>query len=577
MPHRTPIFRFSPPAPDRARFPVIRYVFITGGVISALGKGLASAALGAILEARGLKVTLIKLDPYINIDPGTMNPFQHGEVYVTEDGTETDLDLGHYERFVNRTMGRRNNCTTGRIYQRVIEKERRGEYMGATVQVIPHITDEIKHFIHQGAENADLALVEIGGTAGDIESLPFLEAIRQMRIEFGSTRTLFIHLTLVPYVQAAGELKTKPSQHSVKELRSIGIQPDVLLCRSAWPLSEAERSKMALFTNVHDTAIISAVDVNNIYRIPLLFQQQGLDQIVVRSLELNVPEADLSSWDAVVEAAEHPGDEVQIAMVGKYVNLPDSYKSLSEALAHAGLHNRTRLHMHYIDSEEIERNGVGCLREMDVILVPGGFGQRGIKGKIEAVRYARTQRVPFLGICLGMQIAVIELARNRAGLEGANSTEFDAATPHPVIGLVTQWRDQDGSIQQRDGQQGLGGSMRLGGQQCRLKAGTLVASLYGDEIIRERHRHRYEFNNRYIDQLQQVGLCISGISMDGELVEIIELPEHPWFLACQFHPEFTSTPLKGHALFTGLIRAARSHAAGEFSRQSAGIDEAVQL
>ena len=533
-----------------------RFVFVTGGVVSSLGKGIASASLGALLEARGLRVTLLKLDPYINVDPGTMSPFQHGEVYVTEDGTETDLDLGHYERFVRTRMTRSNNFTTGRIYLNVIQKERHGDYLGGTVQVIPHITDEIKRCILEGADDVDVALVEIGGTVGDIESQPFLEAIRQLRMELGSERSLFMHLTLVPYIDAVGEIKTKPTQHSVKELRSIGIQPDILVCRTDRPLPENERKKVALFTNVDESAIISAVDVDNIYKVPRLFHEQGLDEIVTRKFRLDVRQADLSEWDAVVDAMEHPTGEVNIAMVGKYIDLADSYKSLSEALVHAGIHTRTRINIRYVDSEAIEHSGPKSLQDMDAILVPGGFGTRGIEGKIQAVRYARENRIPYLGICLGMQVAVIEFARNVAGLEGANSTEFDPATPHPVIALITEWLDRGGRVEQRSEGSDLGGTMRLGGQQCRLIEGTLVHDMYDQDVIVERHRHRYEFNNGYRHELEEKGMVISGVSMDEKLVEIIELASHPWFIGCQFHPEFTSTPRDGHPLFTGFIRAA---------------------
>lgn len=534
------------------------FVFITGGVVSSLGKGIASASLAAILEARGLKVTLLKLDPYINVDPGTMSPFQHGEVYVTEDGAETDLDLGHYERFVRTTMGKSNNYTAGRIYLNVIQKERRGDYLGGTVQVIPHITDEIKRCIIKGAGDAQVAMVEIGGTVGDIESQPFLEAIRQMRIELGPEHTLFIHLTLVPFIAAVGEIKTKPTQHSVKELRSIGIQPDILLCRTDSPLPDNERKKMALFTNVEESAIISAVDVNNLYRIPRMLHEQGLDEIVTRRFHLDVPPADLHEWDNVVEAIEHPKREVNIAMVGKYIDLADSYKSLTEALKHAGIHTRTTVNITYIDSENIEINGVACLENMDAILVPGGFGNRGIEGKIAAVRYAREHGIPYLGICLGMQVAVIEFARHVVGLPGACSTEFNKSTEHPVIALITEWQDASGNVEQRHEDSDLGGTMRLGGQQCRLLEGSRVRMLYDTDIITERHRHRYEFNNNYKDQLTGAGLVISGVSIDTKLVEIIELPDHPWFIACQFHPEFTSNPRDGHPLFSGFIRAANA-------------------
>ncbi len=541
-----------------------KFIFVTGGVVSSLGKGIASASLGAILEARGLNVTLLKLDPYINVDPGTMSPFQHGEVYVTDDGAETDLDLGHYERFVRTTMGKRNNYTTGRIYLNVIQRERRGDYLGGTVQVIPHITDEIKKCIIEGAGDAQIAMVEIGGTVGDIESQPFLEAIRQLRFELGAENTLFMHLTLVPYIAAAGETKTKPTQHSVKELRSIGIQPDVLLCRTEkQPLPDDQRKKVALFTNVEESAIISGVDVDNIYKIPRSLHEQGLDEIVARKLKLDIPRADLSEWDAVVEAMASPQGEVNIAMVGKYIDLADSYKSLTEALTHAGIHTRTRVNISYVDSEEIETTGTGNLRDMDAILVPGGFGNRGIDGKIAAIKYARENHVPYLGICLGMQLAVIEYARHQLGFQDANSTEFDRKTEHPVIALITEWMEQDGTIEQRDEGTDLGGTMRLGGQQCQLLEGSHVRELYGKDVITERHRHRYEFNNRYKTQMQEAGMNITGLSMDGQLVEIIELADHPWFVACQFHPEFTSTPRDGHPLFSGFIAAASDYRKAE--------------
>jgi CTP synthase len=537
-----------------------RFIFITGGVVSSLGKGIAAASLAAVLEARDLRVTLIKLDPYINVDPGTMSPFQHGEVFVTHDGAETDLDLGHYERFVCLTAGRRNNFTTGRIYENVIRKERRGDYLGGTVQVIPHITDEIKRCIRLGAGEADIALVEIGGTVGDIESLPFLEAIRQMGLELGRERSLFIHLTLVPYIKSSGELKTKPTQHSVKELRSIGIQPDMLLCRSDREVPAEERRKIALFTNVEPKAVINVPDADTIYRIPLLLHAQGVDDIVARKLRLdNLPPAQLADWERVVRAIETPAGEVDIAMVGKYVDLTDAYKSLNEALLHAGLHTHTRVNIHYIDSEQIEREGVACLEEMDAILVPGGFGERGIEGKIAAVRHAREHRIPYLGICLGMQVAVIEFARHVAGLEGAHSTEFRKDTPHPVIALITEWTDEGGNLQQRQEGGDLGGSMRLGAQPCRLAPDSLARATYGREVVTERHRHRYEFNNRYREPLRAAGLALSGHSLDDRLVEMIELPGHPWFLGCQFHPEFTSTPRGGHPLFQGFVRAAGRH------------------
>ena len=539
-----------------------RYIFITGGVVSSLGKGIAAASLGAILEARGLKVTMMKLDPYINVDPGTMSPFQHGEVFVTEDGAETDLDLGHYERFVGFKASKLNNFTTGRIYENVIRKERRGEYLGATVQVIPHITDEIKHSVRAGAGDADIAMVEVGGTVGDIESLPFLEAIRQMGVEEGHSNALFIHLTLLPYVSAAGELKTKPTQHSVKELRSIGIQPDILLCRSEKVLPENERKKIALFTNVEEKAVISVKDVDNIYKVPLWLHAQKLDQIVSDKLRLDpLPEADLSDWKAVVSAMEFPEAEVTIGMVGKYVDLTESYKSLNEALTHAGIKAHARVKIQYIDSEklETEEDVDSILGSLDAILVPGGFGLRGVEGKIRAVQYAREHKVPYLGICLGMQVAVIEFARHKAGLGDAHSTEFVATTKNPVIGLITEWQTEDGSIERRSADSDLGGTMRLGGQACLLSADSLARQTYGADQIVERHRHRYEFNNNYRDILTQNGLVLSGTSVDGNLVEMVELKEHPWFLACQFHPEFTSRPRQGHPLFTGFVKAARKH------------------
>ncbi len=533
-----------------------KYIFVTGGVVSSLGKGIASASLAAILEARGLKVTLLKLDPYINVDPGTMSPFQHGEVYVTEDGAETDLDLGHYERFVRTTMTKRNNFTSGRIYENVIRKERRGDYLGGTVQVIPHITDEIKQSIIRGAEGADVAMVEIGGTVGDIESLPFLEAIRQMSVEEGHDNVLFMHLTLLPYIPTAGELKTKPTQHSVKELRSIGIQPDILVCRADRMVPDDERRKIALFTNVEERAVISSIDVDSIYKIPLVLHKQKLDSIVVDKLRLDCPEADLSEWQEVADAMEHPAHETTIAMVGKYVDLTEAYKSLSESLLHAGVKTRTKINIIYIDSEEIEESGTGCLEGMDAILVPGGFGERGVEGKIEAVRFAREKKVPYLGICLGMQVACIEFARNMAGLPEAHSTEFDRKAKEPVIALITEWMEADGTIETRSESSDLGGTMRLGGQDCRLEAGSRVREVYGQEVIHERHRHRYEFNNNYRARLTEAGLQVTGISGHGDLVEVVELPDHPWFIACQFHPEFTSTPRDGHPLFSGFVRAA---------------------
>ncbi len=542
------------------------YVFITGGVVSSLGKGITSACLGAILEARGLSISMIKLDPYINVDPGTMSPFQHGEVFVTHDGTETDLDLGHYERFVRTAKGGRNsNFTTGRIYGSVIGKERRGEYLGATVQVIPHITDEIKQSVKKGAGDADVCLVEIGGTVGDIESLPFLEAIRQMGIELGHDRVVYVHLTLVPYIPTSSEIKTKPTQHSVKELRSIGIQPDILVCRSELPLPDEQRRKIALFTNVEEQAVISAYDADDLYKIPAMMHEQGLDDIVARQLGLELPEADLSEWDAIVEAKRNPESEVDVAMVGKYMDLKDSYISLVEALMHGGIHTRTRVNIHFIESRDIEEQGVGCLRNMDGIVVPGGFGDRGIEGKILTVQFARESGIPYLGICLGMQVAVIEAARNLAGLDGAMSTEFNKQTPHPVVALITEWQDVSGDVEQRDEESDLGGTMRLGAQQISLAEGSLAARNYGATSIEERHRHRYEVNNNYRAQLEEAGLRFSGTSVD-DLVEMVEIPDHPWFLASQFHPEFTSNPRDGHPLFLGFITAARQHHEGKLPK-----------
>ncbi len=534
-----------------------RFVFVTGGVVSSLGKGIASASLGAILEARGLKVAMVKLDPYINVDPGTMSPFQHGEVFVTQDGTETDLDLGHYERFVRTTTGRNSNFTTGRIYERVIAKERRGDYLGATVQVIPHITDEIKRSIELGAEGADVCMVEIGGTVGDIESLPFLEAIRQMGVELGRGLCVYMHLTLVPVVGGSGEIKTKPTQHSVKELRGIGIQPDVLLCRCKHPLPEEQRRKIALFTNVEERAVISAVDAEDIYQIPMLLHEQGLDDIVVGKLGITAPPTDLTEWRQVVNAKANPDGQVDIAMVGKYVQIRDSYLSLHEALMHGGLKTRTRVNIHYIESTDIEQHDTHALQGMDAILVPGGFGERGIEGKILSARYAREHGVPYLGICLGMQVAIVEFGRHVLGLTGANSTEFNRVTPHPVIALISEWRDQVRGMQTRDEASSKGGTMRLGAQEVLLGAGTRAREIFGKDVILERHRHRYEFNNNYLDRYRQGGFRFSGFSRD-ELVEVIELPNHPWFVATQFHPEFTSTPRDGHPLFSGFIRAARA-------------------
>jgi CTP synthase len=535
-----------------------RFVFVTGGVVSSLGKGIAAASLGAILEGRGLKIAMVKLDPYINVDPGTMSPFQHGEVFVTNDGTESDLDLGHYERFVRTTTGRHSNFTTGRIYERVIAKERRGDYLGATVQVIPHITDEIKRSIMLGAGDSDVCMVEIGGTVGDIESLPFLEAIRQLGVELGRNNCVFLHLTLVPIVGGSGEIKTKPTQHSVKELRGIGIQPDVLLCRCKNPLPDEQRRKIALFTNVEERAVISGIDADDIYKIPMLLHEQGLDEIVVDKLRLNVPPADLTEWKQVVAAKANPDGQVDIAMVGKYVQVKDSYISLNEALTHAGVKTRTRVNVHYIESTDIEKHGTHALSGMDAILVPGGFGERGIEGKIAAVRFARENKIPYLGICLGMQLAVIEYGRHVLGLENANSTEFNRATAHPVIALITEWQDVAKGEQKRDDTTGKGGTMRLGSQEVRVAPNTLARAIYGDENVFERHRHRYEFNNGYRDRYTQSGFRFSGLSKD-DLVEIIELPGHPWFVATQFHPEFTSTPRDGHALFTGFVKAARQH------------------
>ena len=534
-----------------------RFIFITGGVVSSLGKGITAASLGAILESRGLKVCLMKLDPYINVDPGTMSPFQHGEVFVTEDGTETDLDLGHYERFVRTKTGRDSNFTTGRIYSEVIARERRGDYLGATVQVIPHITDEIKQSVVRGADGADVCLVEIGGTVGDIESLPFLEAIRQMGVELGRERAIYIHLTLVPYIAASKEIKTKPTQHSVKELRSIGIQPDILVCRSEQLLPAEQRAKIALFTNVEERAVISAIDVDDLYKIPLMLEEQGLDAIVIDKLRLDARDADLSEWRAVVEARATPEAEVTIAMVGKYVDLKDSYISLTEALRHAGIQTRTRVNISYVEASDLEEDGVGELTDVDAILVPGGFGDRGIEGKIRAVQLAREKGIPYLGICLGLQVAVIEFARNVVGLDGAHSTEFAPGTAHPVIALITEWQDASGIRQERSEESDLGGTMRLGAQRCNLRAGTSAREIYGSESIYERHRHRYEFNNTYMERLSQRGLIFSGLSDDG-LVEVVELADHPWFLACQFHPEFTSNPRDGHPLFTSFVTAARS-------------------
>ncbi|WP_311063308.1 CTP synthase [Halomonas sp. DWK9] len=538
-----------------------RYIFVTGGVVSSLGKGIASASLAAILEARGLKVTMLKLDPYINVDPGTMSPFQHGEVFVTEDGAETDLDLGHYERFIRTKMTQRNNFTTGRVYEHVLRKERRGDYLGGTVQVIPHITDEIKQRVYAGGEGFDVALVEIGGTVGDIESLPFLESIRQIRSELGASRALYMHLTLVPYIKTAGETKTKPTQHSVKELRSIGIQPDILICRSEVELEESERRKIALFTNVEERAVVPLQDADTIYRIPLMLHEHGLDDIVCDKLRLEAAPADLSEWVKVLDAKLNPLKSVSIAMVGKYMELLDAYKSLNEALIHAGIQGRIKVNVDYIDSEDIERHGTERLAGKDAILVPGGFGERGVEGKILTAQFARENNIPYLGICLGMQVAVIEFARNVAGWKDANSTEFTHDTKHPVVGLITEWINAEGKIELRDAASDLGGTMRLGGQVCHLASGSKAREAYGADEIVERHRHRFEVNNQFIDELEAAGLVISGKSVDQSLVEVVELADHPWYVACQFHPEFTSTPRDGHPLFSGFVNAAFEHKA----------------
>jgi len=538
-----------------------RYVFVTGGVVSSLGKGIAAASLAAILEARGIKVTLLKLDPYINVDPGTMSPFQHGEVFVTEDGAETDLDLGHYERFTHTTMQRRNNFTTGRVYSSVLKKERRGDYLGGTVQVIPHITDEIKRRVIAGAEGADVAVIEIGGTVGDIEGLPFLEAARQLRVEMGPSRSLLMHLTLVPYIATAGEIKTKPTQHSVKELRSIGLQPDILLCRCTVEIPDSARKKISLFTNVEERAVIPLLDADSIYRIPGMLHAMGLDDFVVERFGLECPPADLSEWDDVIKREfSEPLAKVRIAMVGKYMDLLDAYKSLNEAVKHAGLQTGTKVSVDYVDAEDIERDGTGVLEGVDAILVPGGFGDRGVEGKITAVQYARENNIPYLGICLGMHVAMVEFARNVCGLQGANSTEMDKTTPYPIVALITEWQNVDGSKEQRDESSDIGGTMRLGAQPCHLSEGSKVRELYGEETISERHRHRYEINNNYLEPLAEKGMQVVGWSGDRSLVEIVEVPGHPWFVACQFHPEFTSDPRSGHPLFTGYIQAAVAHA-----------------
>lgn len=537
-----------------------KFIFVTGGVVSSLGKGIAAASLGALLEARGLRVSMLKVDPYINVDPGTMSPFQHGEVFVTDDGAETDLDLGHYERFVQRHFTQRNSFSTGQVYETVIRRERRGDYLGGTVQVIPHITDEIKHRIQAAADGCDVALVEVGGTVGDIESLPFLEAIRQLSIEVGRDRALFMHLTLLPYIAVAGEVKTKPTQHSVKELRSIGIQPDILICRSEIPLADTEKRKIALFTNVQENSVINSLDARTIYEVPRMLHEQGLDDLAVNHFKMELPPADLSDWDAVVQAQLNPERSVEIAMVGKYVDLTEAYKSLIEALMHAGIHTKTQVNIHYIDSEEIEKSGsVECLKGVDAILVPGGFGERGVEGKIRAIQYARENKVPYLGICLGMQMAVVEYARHIAGLENAHSSELDSTTPHPVVALITEWTDENGNKIQRDADADLGGTMRLGSQNCLLKEGSKIHKIYGQTLINERHRHRYEVNDGYVARLEAAGLVFAGRSEDGTLVETVEIEDHPWFVACQFHPEFTSTPRKGHPLFKAFVEAATEH------------------
>ncbi|NYT68100.1 CTP synthase [Pusillimonas noertemannii] len=548
-----------------------KYVFVTGGVVSSLGKGIAAASLAAILESRGLRVTMLKLDPYINVDPGTMSPFQHGEVFVTEDGAETDLDLGHYERFISARMRKFNNFTTGQIYESVLRKERRGDYLGKTVQVIPHITNEIQEFIARGAKAAwngetDVAIVEIGGTVGDIESLPFLEAARQMSLRLGRNNAAFVHLTLVPFIASAGELKTKPTQHSVQKLREIGIYPNALLCRADRPVPDDERAKISLFSNVPLDAVISVWDADSIYQIPSMLHKQGLDNLVCDALALSPPPADLTVWDRLVDVIEHPRNQVRIGMVGKYVDLTESYKSLTEALVHAGIHTHSHVSIEYIDSESIESDGTECLAHLDAILVPGGFGKRGTEGKIAAIRYARENGVPYLGICLGMQLAVIEFARNVAGLQDANSTEFNPSTPHPVVALITEWQDREGQIERRDAASDLGGTMRKGAQRCPVKAGSRAQSIYGNEVY-ERHRHRYEVNNAYVPRLEEAGMVISARTPTEQLPEIMELPQHAWFMGVQFHPEFTSTPRDGHPLFTSFINAALQHQAQQAPKE----------
>ena len=549
-----------------------RYIFITGGVVSSLGKGITSASLAAILEARGLNITLLKLDPYINVDPGTMSPFQHGEVFVTEDGAETDLDLGHYERFSRATMSQKNNFTTGRIYEAVLKRERRGDYLGATIQVIPHITDEIKRRVVEGAGEVDVALVEIGGTVGDIESQPFLEAVRQLRVELGSERALFLHLTLVPYISTAGETKTKPTQHSVKELRSIGIQPDILVCRSELEIDESSRLKIALFTNVDSPSVISLPDTDSIYRVPSILGAAGLDDIVVKKLHLDCPKADFSEWDRVVDAQLNPERVVKLAMVGKYMELLDAYKSLNEAILHAGIQTRTRVEISYIDSTEVMEKGVELLAGHDAILIPGGFGERGFEGKILATQYAREHKIPFLGICLGLQAAVVEYARHVAGLGKANSTEFEQDCEHPVIALISEWTTAAGTTEVRDENSDLGGTMRLGGQKCLLESDSTTHRCYRQSEIVERHRHRYEFNNDYLKVLSDAGLKLVGKSADGMLVEVVEVPDHPWFVGCQFHPEFTSTPREGHPLFSGFIEAAVVYNSHQSDTEAIAVD-----
>jgi CTP synthase len=535
-----------------------RFIFVTGGVVSSLGKGISAASLAAVLESRGLNVTILKLDPYLNVDPGTMSPYQHGEVYVTEDGAETDLDLGHYERFLRSKMTKNNNFTSGQVYETVLRRERRGDYLGGTVQVIPHLTNEIKRRVYAGAGDADIAVVEIGGTVGDIESQPFLEAVRQLKVELGHKRALLLHLTLVPYIASAGETKTKPTQHSVKEMRSIGLQPDVLLCRSEVPIEESQRQKISLFTNVEERAVIPVIDAVSIYQIPRMLHERGLDQFVVDRFELDVPDADLSEWDFVVQSQLHSDGQVTIAMVGKYMELLDAYKSVTEALTHAGIHNKTKVKVRYIDSERLEQDH-SLLDGVDAILVPGGFGTRGTDGKIFAVKTARENNIPYLGICLGMQIAIIEYARNVCGLEGANSTEFDPATANPVVGLIAEWIDASGNKESRTEDSDLGGTMRLGSQVCHLVPGSMAQGIYGADQVEERHRHRFEVNNNYLPALKEAGLVIGGLSHDKTLVETIELPNHPWFFASQFHPEFNSTPRDGHPLFEGFVNAARDY------------------